>query len=100
MIVRVRAGIMAPAHCAAWPSLATRAPSPLREAIGTAAIFGGRLFVGTSDRGGVSIAPDFSAHAKLLGLPIGISGGVGCVGTDSGASTLEGPAFDCFVSDD
>jgi len=97
---RVRAGKIAAAQMATWPSLASRAAAPLREPIGTAAIFGGRVFAGTTDRGGVSIAPDFASHVKLAGLPFAIAGGVGCVGTDAGASALEGPAIDCLASDD
>lgn len=97
---RVRAGKVVAEKSATWASLAPRAPAPLREPLGTAAIWGGRVFAGSSDRGGVAIGADFASHAALPGLPVGTGDGVACVATDAGASSFEGVAFDCFVARD
>ena len=97
---RIRGGKLVASKTATWASLASRAPAPLREAIGTAAIFGGKLLVGTSDRGGVAIAADFATHAALPGLPVSLGDGATCVTTEAAASALEGPAIDCFAPRD
>jgi hypothetical protein len=97
---RLRGGKLVTTKTATWASLASRAPAPLREPIGTAAIFGGRVFVGTSDRGGVAIGADFTTHAPLPGLPVTLGDAVLCVATDSASSALEGPLVDCFTSRD
>lgn len=97
---RLRGGKLVVTKSATWASLASRAPAPLREAIGTAVIFGGKLLVGSSDRGGVAIAGDFATHAALPGLPVALGDGAACVTTDAASSTLEGPPTDCFAPRD
>jgi hypothetical protein len=83
-----------------WPSLALRAPAPLREPIGTAAIAPSptgdmALWAGSTDRGGVRLAAGFAAHAPLLAIPLGVGDVVACATPSPGAGAFEGLLSGC-----
>jgi hypothetical protein len=100
---KVRASKYVPARAVSWASLSPRAPAPLRDVLGTAVVShdqaGARIFVGSTDRGGVSLAADLSGPKLLPGLPLEApGGGFGCAQTNAATSSLEGPVIDCFVN--
>jgi hypothetical protein len=97
---RMREGKLVVGKSAPWSALAPRAGVPMREPIGTAAIARGALFVGTTDRGGVSLGADFVKHAPLVGLPVPVGDGVACLAPNAPASALESPAIDCLTARD
>jgi hypothetical protein len=88
---RFRAGAYVVERAAAWRTLHRRAPAPLREPLATLAFAPGgdgrtHLFGGSTDRGGVRIAPDLQA-TSLKGLPFAVGSRVYC-------SHISGEAFD------
>jgi hypothetical protein len=107
----VRGGKFVPLHAEVWSKLAPRAPAPLREPIGSAVIASGlfedshdslasrgpRLLVGSTDRGGVSLTPNFALHSELFGIPLAFTDGPLCARANAGASALEGPLVDCAM---
>lgn len=69
---RIRSGQFAVEASAAWTTLAPLAPTPLREALGGASVDGpGRLFVGTTDRGGVQLDAKLAVRERFVGIPAG-----------------------------
>jgi hypothetical protein len=54
---------------AAWSALAPALPVAMREPLATAAVATNAIYAGLTDRGGVSLTPDFAGHAPLRGLP-------------------------------
>ena len=71
---RVRSGQFAVEASAPWAALAPLAPTPLREALGGASFDGaGRLFVGTTDRGGVQLDGKLAVRERFTGIPAGAS---------------------------
>jgi hypothetical protein len=97
---RLGGGKFVPFETAAWASLALRAPAPLREAIGTAAIAPSpagdpALYAGLTDRGGVRLGVGLSSHAALLAMPIGVGEIVACARPSPGAGAFEGLLSGC-----
>lgn len=91
-------GKFVPRRTAAWSSLASRAPVPMREATGGASIVSdgerAKLLVGTTDRGGVALDASLSLVGSLRGIPIAASEDA-CVVPNAGASAFEGDPVAC-----
>lgn len=69
---RIRAGQFVTQRAAPWSALAPLASSPFREPIGGAWLDGpGRLFAGTTDRGGVLLDETFAPKERYAGIPVG-----------------------------
>jgi hypothetical protein len=90
-----------PARTAPWSALAPRVPVPMREPLGGASIVsaglageGGRLFVGTTDRGGVMLDPSLVLVGALRGIPVAAPGDA-CAVPSSEASAFEGDLLAC-----
>ncbi len=83
---------------AAWATLAARAPVPMRQAIGGAAIVSdgerAKLLVGTTDRGGVALDASLSLVGSLRGVPIAASEDA-CALPNATMSAFEGDAVAC-----
>jgi hypothetical protein len=97
---RLRGGKFVPFAVAPWSALAPRAPSPLREPIATCAIAASptgepALYAGITDRGGVRLPADLSAHAALVGLPVGVGDTAACATPSPGTGALEGLLSGC-----
>ena len=94
---RVRGGVFVTEHAAPWAELGQRVPVPMREPLGGAAIVLGGVDVGTSDRGGIALTPDFVGHSLLAGIPA--AGGRRCEscldGAALGREPFDGAPFDC-----
>jgi hypothetical protein len=91
-------GKFVPRRTAAWSALASRAPVPMREAIGGASIVNdgerSKLLVGTTDRGGVALDASLSLEGALRGVPIAASEDA-CVVPGAGGNAFEGDAVAC-----
>jgi hypothetical protein len=97
---RIVNGKFVPRKTAAWSSLAARAPVPMREAIGGASIVTdgdqAKLFVGTTDRGGVALDASLSLVGSLRGIPIAASEDA-CAAPNAGGSSFEGDPVACAL---
>src|SRR5262249_30831986 len=97
-IGHIKAGRFVAARSVNWSALSPRAPAPLREPIGGAA-FGagerrGRLYVGTTDRGGVELDESLAVRAQLRGIPL-FDAGAGCATPAAEVGAFEGAIVPC-----
>jgi hypothetical protein len=92
---RLRGGQFAAERTAPWSTLALRASVPMREPLAGAAFGAGRLAVGSTERGSVSLAPDFTAQAPLRGIPAWGGDGIVCLRGEPSAGAFDGAPFDC-----
>jgi hypothetical protein len=102
---KIRAGRFVTIRAQPWSSIASRAPVPLREPLGSALVVPsgerkGHLLVGTTDRGGVEIDESLATRAPLGGIPVTSAAGGGCAAVASEASSFMGPVLPCFASKD
>jgi hypothetical protein len=98
-IGKLRAGKFVAEKQAAWPTLASRAPVPMRDPLATVLVsppaHRGEILVGTTDRGGVAIDGDLVAKRQLTGLPVPGSDGDACAAPLPEASAFDGDAVAC-----
>ena len=97
---RVRAGAFVAERTTVWAALGPRVPVPLREALGGAAIVLGAVDVGTTDRGGVALTPDFAGHVPLAGVPASDGDGAVCLTPQPAAGAFDGAPIDCSATRD
>jgi hypothetical protein len=100
-IGKLRAGKFTPTRSAAWSTIASKWPVPLREPLGGAFVIGtgerrGHVLVGTTDRGGVEIDETLATRAPLAGIPVTGEGGGGCASVSVEASAFEGLVVPCI----
>ncbi|MEO6417776.1 MAG: hypothetical protein ABIP39_00115 [Polyangiaceae bacterium] len=97
----VRGGHFLAEKFAPWGALAPRLPVPLREPLAGAEFQpksqGGGLFVGTSDRGGVSLDANLAVRSALRGLPVGVQGGDACATLNLEESAYDGAVASCSL---
>jgi hypothetical protein len=108
----LRGGKFVVTHEAPWSSLATRAPVPFREPLATAVIaarsanahpgatglFGGDLYAGLTDRGGVTLSRDLRGAAPLPGLPLAAPDGVACSRPNPAVLAFDAPLTACSAA--
>jgi hypothetical protein len=92
---RVRGGKFVVERAATWIDLAARASVPMREPLAGAVAIFGAVAVGTTERGSVSLTPDFGAHVGLPGVPAWGGDGVLCLMPEPSAGAFDGAPFDC-----
>src|SRR5882672_4936117 len=97
---RLRGGMFVAEQSAAWSTLAPRLPVPMREPLAGAVVVPGRIDVGSTERGGVSFAPDLASHAAILGIPAWGGDGLVCLRSEPSAGAFDGAPVDCAVSRD
>jgi hypothetical protein len=95
---RVRAARFVPERIAAWSSLAPRHAVPMREPLASAVAGAGAVDVGYTDRGSLSLTPDFAGHTPLSGVPVWGGDGRVCLQAEPSAGAFDGAPFDCAVS--
>jgi hypothetical protein len=95
---RVKGGKFVVERTAPWSALAPRAPVTMREPLASAVIGVGRVDVGTTDRGSVTLTGDFVAHTAIAGLPAWGGDGVVCLAPEASAGAFDGAPFDCTVA--
>jgi hypothetical protein len=102
-IGHVRGGRFVASKSAAWSSIASRVPVPMREPLAGAIVVGtgerkGHLFVGTTDRGGVELDETLATRAPIFGVPVTSERGGGCAAFHPEASALAGPVVSCLAT--
>jgi hypothetical protein len=101
VVGKLRSGKLVPTKTAAWRDLASRAPVPLREPLGSIVVspdaHRGEVFVGHTDRGAVLTDAALVARRPLAGLPIPGGSGETCVLANPSAGAFEGPAVACAL---
>ncbi len=107
---RVRAGVFVAERTTPWAALGPRVPVPMREPLGGAALALGTVDVGTTDRGGTSLAADFSGrtpsgpaaagHTPLAGIPMPGGGSPVCLMAQASAGAFDGAPVDCAAPGD
>src|SRR5579883_1148086 len=66
---RIRSGKYVAEHTAPWQTLAPKTPVLMRDPLASAVVTEGAVHVGFTDRGWMTLTPDFVGHAPLLGMP-------------------------------
>ncbi len=97
---RVRAGVFVPERTAPFALWGPRVPVPMREPLGGAAISEGRVRVGSTDRGGFSLADDFATATPLAGVPVKTGEAVACLTAEPSAGAFDGAPIDCTANRD
>jgi hypothetical protein len=97
---RVRGSRFVAERTATWNSLAPRAAVPVREPLASALVTPGAVLVGTTDRAGLTLTPDFAGHSPVLGLPAPSSEGTVCLVPNPSAGAFDGAPVDCAISRD
>ena len=97
---RVRKETFVPERIALWSDLAMRSPVATREPLAGAVVSLGRVDVGTTDRGGVSLEPDFGAPRPLAGIPSWSGQSLVCLLPEPSAGAFDGAPVDCAPSRD
>jgi hypothetical protein len=84
---------------ASWSALAPALPVAMREPLATAAVATNAVYAGLTDRGGVSLTPDFAGHAALRGLPAPAGDDdVVCLMPEPSAGAFDGAPTGCAGS--
>jgi len=97
---RVRGSKFVAERTAAWSTLAPRAAVPLREALAGAVVAAGSVSLGSTDRAGLTLTPDFAGHSALIGVPASSSEGLVCLLPNAAAGAFDGAPVDCTVARD
>jgi hypothetical protein len=97
---RVRGNKFVAERTASWATLAPRAAVPLRETLASAVIVPGAVHVGTTDRAGLTLTPDFAGHSLVLGVPAPGSEGPVCLLPNASVGAFDGAPVDCAVARD
>jgi hypothetical protein len=96
---RIRGGAFTPSRTSAWSGLASRAPVPMREALGSAVIaataHGEGIFAGITDRGGVALDERLVTRGVLSGIPVPGGGGRVCAVPDPELGVFSGAPVPC-----
>jgi hypothetical protein len=100
-IGKLRAGKLLPTKSTPWASLASRAPSPLREPIATAIVSPrarpGDIFLGSTERGSIVVDSSLVTKRVLTGLPIPGADGDACAQANPDSGSFDGNAVVCTV---
>src|SRR5579883_1693068 len=86
---RVRAGRFVVDRAAAWSELSPRAAVPVREPLAGAVVEPGSVSVGSTERGALSLTPDFVAHTPLYGIPARGAEGIVCLQPEPSAGAFD-----------
>jgi hypothetical protein len=92
---RVRGGRYVAEHTAAWSTLSPKMAVPMRDPLASAVITDGAVHVGFTDRGWMTLTPDFVGHTTLLGMPAWGGDGLVCLMAEPSAGAYDGAPFDC-----
>lgn len=98
-VAKVRGGKLVVVRAAAWSTIASRSPVPMRDPLASVLVsppgHRGEILVGTSDRGGVAIDAALVARRQLTGLPVIGGDGEACTAPSAETSAFEGNALPC-----
>ena len=100
-IAKIRGGKLVVLRTAAWSTIASRVPVPMRDPIGSVLVsppgHRGEILLGTTDRGGVVVDGSLTAKRQLTGLPVPGGDGDACTVASADASAFEGNAIACDI---
>jgi hypothetical protein len=98
-VAKIRAGKLVVERAAAWSTIASRAPVPMREPLASVVVspraHRGEILVGTTDRGGVAIDAALVARRQLTGLPVPGGEGEACAPPSPEVGAYEGNVMPC-----
>ena len=98
VVGKLRAGKLTPARVVPWSSIASRAPTPLREPIATVVVsprlHRGEILLGSTERGAVAVDGTLVTKRQLSGLPVPGAEDA-CVSAGTDAQAFEGNAVPC-----
>ena len=98
-IAKIRAGKLVVLRAAAWSTIASRSPVPMREPLSSVVVsprgHRGEILLGTTDRGGVAVDGALVARRQLTGLPVIGAEGEGCASPSPEAGAYDGPVVPC-----
>jgi hypothetical protein len=101
-IAKIRAGKLVVLRAAAWSTIASRAPVPMREPLASVLVsprgHRGEILLGTTDRGGVAVDGALVARRQLTGLPVIGAEGEGCVSPSPESGAYDGPVLPCDLA--
>jgi hypothetical protein len=101
-VAKIRAGKLVVLRAAAWSTIASRAPVPMREPLSSVVVsprgHRGEILLGTTDRGGVALDSALVVRRQLTGLPVIGAEGEGCAPPSSETSAYDGPVMPCDLA--
>jgi hypothetical protein len=101
-VAKIRAGKLVVQRAAAWSTIASRAPVPMREPLASVVVsprgHRGEILLGTTDRGGVVLDGSLVARRQLTGLPVIGTEGEGCASPVPDTGAYDGPVVPCEVA--
>jgi hypothetical protein len=100
VIGRIRKETFVAERTASWSDLATRSAVATREPLAGAVVSLGRVDVGTTDRGGISLEPNLATPRPLAGIPSWGGQGLVCLLPEPSAGAFDGAPIGCAPSRD
>ena len=98
-VAKIRAGKLVVQRAAAWSTIASRAPVPMRDPLASVLVsprgHRGEILLGTTDRGGVVIDGALVARRQLAGLPVTGGEGEACATPNPELGSYEGNVVPC-----
>lgn len=98
-VAKVRAGKLVVQRAAAWSTLASRAPVPMRDPLASVLVsprgHRGEILLGTTDRGGIAIDTALVVRRQLTGLPVTGGEGEACASASPELGTYDGNVVPC-----
>lgn len=98
-VAKVRAGKLVVQRAAAWSTIASRAPVPMRDPLASVLVsprgHRGEILIGTTDRGGVAIDGALVARRQLTGLPVPGGEGEACASPSPELGAYDGNVVPC-----
>jgi hypothetical protein len=98
-VAKIRGGKLVVQRTAAWTTIASRTPVPMREPLASVLVsprgHRGEILVGTTDRGGVAVDAALVARRALTGLPVTGGEGEGCAAPSPETGAYEGNVLPC-----
>ena len=95
---RLVGGKFVTARTMPWAKISTPLPVPMRQPLAGAAISHEAVYVGSTDRGGMELAPDLVARTALVGVPVEGGGEVVCLRPEAAAGAFDGAPISCWRS--
>lgn len=79
-----------------WGKVATTLPVPMRQPLAGVVVSGEAVYVGSTDRGGVELAPDLAPRSPLVGVPAAGGDEVVCLRPEPSAGAFDGAPIGCL----
>ena len=102
VVAKVRAGKLVVQRAAAWSTIASRAPVPMRDPLASVLVsprgHRGEILLGTTDRGGIAIDGALVARRQLTGLPVTGGEGEACASPSPELGSYDGNVVPCDLA--